>query len=220
MKKVIIVGGGVGGTIIANLLARKFRKDEVQVTLISDSKKHVYLPGCLRIIFGGTSPSSLERDERTLLSKRVNFVLAEAKRINLNERTVEIKDDKAYEYDFLVVATGARYVPSEIPGYSSAALHFYDVQNAQKLAYELSTFKRGRIVIGIASVPYRCPPAPLEFAFLLDEYLRRRGYREKVEIEYLSPVDGVFMIKSVEPVFARLLEERGISYRTFLIRNR
>ncbi|MCL4518331.1 MAG: NAD(P)/FAD-dependent oxidoreductase, partial [Thaumarchaeota archaeon] len=213
MKNVIILGGGVGGTIVANALAKRFDTTEVQVTLISDSSKHVYLPGLISIAMGHDGPESIARSEKSLLSSKVHFLDCGAEKIEAKENRV-FAGGSYRDYDYLIVATGSRLVPDEIPGYSEAALHFYSVEGALRLREKLSNFTGGKLVIGVASVPYRCPPAPLEFTFLIDEYFTRKGIRDKVDIEYLYPINGVFPIRDVEPMLAKLLEERKVTART------
>lgn len=213
MKNVIILGGGVGGTIVANALAKRFTTSEVQVTLISDSSKHVYLPGLISIALGHDSPESIARSERSLLSSKVRFLDCGAQKIEANKNRV-LAGGSYYNYDYLVIATGSRLVPDEIPGYAEAADHFYSLEGALKLREKLANFVGGKIVVGVASVPYRCPPAPLEFTFLLKEYFARRGVGDKVEIEYLYPINGVFPIRDIEPMLAQLLEERQVKVTT------
>lgn len=214
MKKAVVVGGGVGGTIVANALARRFDRDEVEITVISESSKHLYLPGLISVAMGQHDPDWVSKDERSLLSGKIRFIQSPAERILPKESQVLVEGN-SYNYDYLVIATGSRLVPEDVPGYSTGALHFYDVDGALKVRDAVSSFTGGTIVVGVASVPYKCPPAPLEFTYLLDEYFRRKGIREKVTIEYLYPINGVFPIRTVEPMLAKILEERNVTVRTF-----
>ncbi len=214
MRELVIVGGGVGGTIVANSMAKRFDPEEVRITVISESSKHVYLPGLISVAMGQQNPESVSKDEKSLLSKKIRFIQSPARRIDASKHRV-LADGAYYDYDYLVIATGSRLVPEEVPGYNETALHFYDVDGALKVRDAISSFKGGRIVVGVASVPYKCPPAPLEFAFLLDEYFSRRCIRDKVKIEYVYPINGVFPIRTIEPMLAKMLEERGVAVRTF-----
>lgn len=214
MKKLVVVGGGVGGTIVANTIAKRFSEEQVKVTIISESSKHLYLPGLISVAMGQTRPESVSKSEESLLSKKIRFVQRPAKKIEPKENRVLV-DDSYFDYDYLVIATGSRLVPDEVPGYSEAALHFYDVDGALKVRDAISHFDGGTILVGVASVPYKCPPAPLEFTYLLDEYFTKKGIREKVTIEYLYPINGVFPIRTVEPMLATMLKERNVSVRTF-----
>ncbi len=69
--------------------------------------------------------------------------------------------------------------------------------------------------MGVGSVPYKCPPAPLEFTFLVEEYFKKKGMRNVVDIQYFYPINGVFTIAAVEPMLAKLLDERKIPYHVF-----
>jgi sulfide:quinone oxidoreductase len=214
-KNVLIVGGGVGGTIVANALAGSLNEGDSQIVLISDTAKHVYQPSYISVALGHEKPDSIIHEEQNLLNNRIKFVNEKVTRIDVKSRSVTSQSGTQFSYDYLVVAAGARYNPSEIPGFEKAAHHFYDVQHSLKLREALSEFTGGKILIGVGSVPYKCPPAPLEFAFLVEEYFKQRGMRNVVEIEYFYPINGVFTIASVEPMLAKLLGERKIPYHVF-----
>ncbi len=213
--RIVILGGGVGGTLVANLLARQLSRRQAQITLIDKIGLHVYQPGWLYVPFGGAPPEHFERPERSLLSRRVNLVVGDAQCIDREARRVQLADGSSYPFDSLVVATGAVLAPEAVPGYAAAAHHFYDASAALRLHAALREFRGGRIVIGVADIPYKCPPAPLEFTFLLDDHLRQRGLREQSEITYLSPINRVFTIESVANFVAPMLEERGIETELF-----
>jgi len=213
--RVVILGGGVGGTLVANLLARKLPRGQVQITLVDKTGQHVYQPGWLYLPFGEMQPEQLVRSERSLLSKRVELCIAGAERIDPAAQTVALDSGEAIPYDTLVVATGARLAPETLPGYAESAHHFYTTEAALKLQEALRHFKGGKVVIGVADLPYKCPPAPLEFAFLLEAYLARHGRRAATELTYLSPIGRAFTIETVSEFVTPLLEERGIALQTF-----
>jgi sulfide:quinone oxidoreductase len=215
VKQIVVLGGGVGGTLVANLLASQLTRKQAQITLIDRTGKHIYQPGWLYVPFGGPPPERWERSERSLLRRAVDLIVGDAVRIDPHERYVEMADGAQVPFDYLVIATGARLEPSAVPGYSEGAHHFYSAEAALRLHAALREFTGGRIVIGVADIPYKCPPAPLEFTFLLEDELRKRGLREKTEITYLSPIGRVFTIESVSQFVTPLMEERGIQYELF-----
>jgi sulfide:quinone oxidoreductase len=215
MKRVVIIGGGVGGTIVANAVSGSTNHDQAEITLISDSTKHIYQPSYISVALGHEKPDTIIHEEQNLLSDRIKFVNEKAAKIDPKNRKVVTESGGEYSYDLLVVAAGARYNPDEIAGYEKAAHHFYDVQHSIKLREALAQFTGGKILIGVGSVPYKCPPAPLEFAFLVEEYFKKKGMRNVVNLEYFYPINGVFTIAAVEPMLAKLLEERKIPYHVF-----
>jgi len=214
-QRIVILGGGVGGTLLANVLTRKLKAKEAEITVIDGTGKHVYQPGWLYIPFGEENPANLIRSERSLLAKRVKLVVGDAQKIDPARKAVLLSDGTAVDYDTLVVATGSRIAENEVPGYAEGAYHFYSEAGAIKLRNALENFQGGKLVIGVADIPYKCPPAPLEFAFKVEEYLRHRGLRDKTEITYLSPINRVFTIESVSEFVTPMLEERGIKYEVF-----
>ncbi len=233
-QHILIVGGGVGGTIVANLLARSLHRDEAEITLIDSTGKHAYMPGWLYMPFNHISADSdqLIRPERGLLNHHVNLVTGEVQKIDTQNRELRVRhsagldqiigtggaSEAVYPYDYLVLATGARLEPSDLPGLVEGEgkwHHFYSTEGSLRLREALHSFEGGRIVITVGGIPYRCPPAPLEFTFLLDEWLRKQGLREKTEMHYLYPLPRVFPIETVAEVATPLLEERNVNYTIF-----
>lgn len=231
-KHILILGGGVGGTITANLLAHALAPQEAEVTLISASENHEYMPAWLYIPFEGVD-ISCSRSESSLLDPRVKFIVGMATHIDTKQKEVIVEPPldadiignmggakrATFTYDYLVLATGARLYLEDLPGLSESRgkwHDFYHYEGVLRLYQALQEFQKGRIVVAIGGVPYRCPPAPLEFVFLLDEWLTKRGIRDQVEIEYLYPLPRVFPIETVADLVTPLLEERKIQYQTFV----
>ena len=219
MKRVLILGGGVGGTLSANLISRKLKKQidsgEVDVTVVDSTGQHVYQPGFMYIAMGGESAQKLQRPERRLLDERVNLTVASATGIDLDASTVELDNGDRLHYDQLVLATGSRILPERLDHFVEEAHHFYSAAAALKLRKALDAFTGGTIVVGIAGMPYKCPPAPLEVSFLIESELRDRGLREKTTMHYCSPIGRAFTIESVSEMVTPILAEKGIELHTF-----
>lgn len=211
-RNIVVIGGGVGGTMVANLLAHKLTRKQAHITLIDRTGRHSFQPGWLYVPFGGRPPERLERAERRLLNRAVHFVVGETTLINRELRVVELADGSSYPFDDLVVATGACLDLDAIPGYTAGAHHFYHPDAALKLHLALRAFTGGRIVVGAIETPFKCPPAPIEFTFLLDDYLRQRAIRAQTTLTYLSPFSHIFNFMNVGEFLAPLFDERGISY--------
>lgn len=212
VKRVVVLGGGVGGTVVANVVAKKAK--DADVTVVDKTGKHVYQPGFVYLAFDHMKPKKLVRDERKLLRRRVKLVIDEAVRVDATKKEVHLKSGRILPYDYLVIATGSRLAPEEIPG-AETAHHFYSAEAALKLRKALREFPGGRIVIAIGGVPYKCPPAPAESACLLDYYFTRRKMRDKVDIHYLSPLGRVFPLETVSPRVQEVFDAKGVRYTTF-----
>ncbi|HZK73296.1 MAG TPA: FAD-dependent oxidoreductase [Clostridia bacterium] len=211
--EVVIVGGGVGGTIVANLVAKK-SSGSAHVTVVDTSGIHVYQPGFLYVAVGKEQPSALQRAERSLLRDDVSLVVDRALRVDTVARTVQLESGRTLRYDQLVLATGSRTVMDEVPG-AKDAHDFYTMDGAVRLFEALKRFEGGTIVIGVAGIPYKCPPAPVEFVFLLDDYLRARGIRDRSQIKLLSPLNRAFTIEATSKLVQPILAERGIELTGF-----
>jgi sulfide:quinone oxidoreductase len=219
MERILILGGGVGGTIVANLVSRKLRhqidRGEASVTVVDQLGNHVYQPGFMYITFGHEKAEKLERPERSLLDERVKLVVGEVSRIDETKKTVALASGELLGYEQLVLATGSRIVPEDIKYFDQEAHHFYTAEAARKLRQALDAFVGGQIVIGIAGMPYKCPPAPLEVSFLIEAELRQRGLRDKSHVHFCSPIGRAFTIESVSDMATPVLEEKGIELHTF-----
>jgi sulfide:quinone oxidoreductase len=219
MQRILILGGGVGGTLTANLLVRKLRRridrGEVEIMVVDATGEHTYQPGFMYIAMGGEKAANLHRPERGLLDKRVTLIVGEVERVDPIERTVTLKDGLPLGYDQLVLATGSRIVPESIEHFDTEAHHFYTAEAAGRLRAALDRFDGGRVVIGIAGMPYKCPPAPLEVAFLLEAELRERGMRGRTSLDFCSPIGRAFTIESVSEMATPILEAKHIELHTF-----
>ncbi|MFI5282962.1 MAG: NAD(P)/FAD-dependent oxidoreductase [Candidatus Dormibacterales bacterium] len=212
-SEVLILGGGVGGTIAANLIAKQTGA-KAHVTVLDTTGIHVYQPGFLYVAIGQEQSRSLQRAEAQLLRPDISLVVDRAIRVDATAKSVSLESGRVMPYDQLLLATGSRTVMEEVTG-GAGAHTFYTMLGAERLYQALSAFQRGTIVIGVAGIPYKCPPAPVEFAFLLDDYLRSRGIREQSEIKLLSPLNRAFTIEATSKLVQPILAERGVELTGF-----
>ena len=216
--RIVVLGGGVGGTLVANLLARQLKaqiaRSEATISLVDTTGRHVYQPGFMYLAVEGGDPAKLERSERSLLDKRIGLVQAEIGRVDEARSVVVLTDGRELPYDQLVIATGSRIVPEALPGFE-AAHHFYTAEAALRLRTALDAFSGGKLVVAIGGMPYKCPPAPLEVTMLIEAELRRRGLREATELSYHSPIGRAFTIETVSDMVTPILAQKGIILETF-----
>ncbi|MCC6751076.1 MAG: NAD(P)/FAD-dependent oxidoreductase [Deltaproteobacteria bacterium] len=208
-KNGVVGGGGTGGTLAANLLSRKLN-GSAQVTLVDPSGRHVYQPGFLYLMLGQLQAQALSRPERQLLRSDVRLLVDGAERIDPDARTVALASGETLAYDALVLAAGARLSTDEIPGFDQGVDHFYSADAATRLWERLQAFHGGTLVVGVGGVPFKCPVAPLEALFLVDDYLRRRGLRGKTELHYVTPMPHIFHLEAVTPMLEELVRDRGV----------
>ena len=215
--KILIVGGGMGGTILANNLARRLsgelKSGKASITMLSASDKHMYQPGLLYVAVGKMSPDELYRDQVSLLESSITFRVDPVTKFDLANNNVTTESGKQYDYDIIVVATGSRAHAEGTPGLAENALQFYTEADAVNMYKNLQKFEGGKVVIAVG-VPHKCPMAPLEITFMLADYFRERGISEKVQMHYTYPIGRVHSLEPVakwaQPEFDRL----GITYET------
>ena len=212
--RIVVLGGGVGGTLAANLLARHLGHD-AHVTVIDPTGMHVYQPGFLYAALGKANGRWLARDERTLLRKDVDLVVEAATLVEPAQGLVRLAHGGSLAWDYLVLATGARLVGETVPGLIEGAHEFYSLEGALRLREALRRFGGGRVLVGVAGIPYKCPPAPVEFTLMLDQYLRQGGVRDRSQVTLLSPLNRAFTIESASKLVQPIMERRGIGLETF-----
>ncbi|MEM4574114.1 MAG: FAD/NAD(P)-binding oxidoreductase [Candidatus Caldarchaeum sp.] len=219
LQQIVIVGGGTGGTLAANLLASKLRKEirsgKASVTLVSESPRHVFQPANLEVAFHGARPEKYVRKQNTLLNRSINFLNEKVEKINIADRMLMTSGNEL-RYDYLILATGSIADPSLIPGLAEASLNFHVSPWESALIWDaLNRFEGGKVVLVIAGVPHKCPPAPTEAMFLLDDYFRKRGMRDKVELTFLTPYPHAYPAKTIAEIVQPLMEKRGINIVPF-----
>ncbi|HXQ59264.1 MAG TPA: FAD/NAD(P)-binding oxidoreductase [Acidimicrobiales bacterium] len=216
--RIVVLGAGTGGTLAANRL-RRVLDDDVQIVVVDQDDSHVYQPGLLFVPFGLTHLDEIIRPRQRQLHRGIGYRQTAVDRVDLDTERVWLADGTALEYDVLVVATGSTLVPEETegltgPGWMEKVFTFYTPEGAGRLRDALDWFDGGRLVVDVVDMPIKCPVAPLEFCFLADWYLRERGIRDRVELTYVTPLDGAFTKPVASATLAGLLEEKGVELVT------
>ncbi len=215
MKKIVILGAGTAGTIMANKLAGTLNRDEWQITIVDRDETHHYQPGYLFVPFGIYRPGDIVKPRRDYLPRGAEMVLGGIDVIEPAQNRVRLVDGRVLGYDFLVIATGAHPVPAQTEGLLGDAWHktiydFYTLEGAAALARHFQHWEGGRVVINVVEMPIKCPVAPLEFAFLADWFFTEAGLRSKVEIEYVTPLSGAFTKPKASALLGDFLDRKRI----------
>jgi sulfide:quinone oxidoreductase len=217
--RIVILGAGTGGTLVANRLHRLYGETEAHVTVVDQDDRHVYQPGLLFVPFGEAKVDELVRSRSEQLHDGIEFRAIGVDRVETGEHAVHLADGSRLDYDVLVVATGSRLAPEETPGltgpgWMERVFTFYTPEGAAALGAALSLFEGGRVVVNVVDLPIKCPVAPLELCFLADAYFHERGIRDRVQLTYVTPLDGAFTKPIASAALGRLLEEKGIEVVT------
>jgi sulfide:quinone oxidoreductase len=219
MRRIVVLGGGTGGTLIANRLQRLVGPSSAEIVVVDSNDEHVYQPGLLFVRLGRARPHGLTRPRHRQLRSGIAFRRAAVDCVDLEQNEVRLADGTSLDYDILVVATGARLIPEETegltgPGWMEKVFTFYSLDGAVALRSALSRFDGGRIVVGVVDMPIKCPVAPLEFSFLADWYFRQRKIRDRVELTFVTPLDGAFTKAVCNRELSGLLKDKGVNLVT------
>ncbi len=209
--RIVVLGAGFAGLELTTRLSDEFR-DDVEIVLIDQSDAFVFGFSKLDVMFGRAVPEEVRHPYADIVKPGVRFVQTAIRSIDPGSRTVQT-DAGAFEADVLVVALGADLDPAATPGLQEGGHEFYTVAGGFAAREVLERFNGGRVIIGVLSTPYKCPPAPSETALLLHEQLVARGLRERSEIALV--IDFGRPIPPSPAASAALLEvfaERGIEW--------
>ena len=220
MKRIVILGAGTAGTIMANRLAKIYRREladgSLWITVVDQDERHVYQPGLLFLPFGGYTTEQIAKPRRPLIARTVQYIQAGIDRVDSDRDVVFLEGGTPLSYDALIIATGTRIAPDETEGmlgdgWRSKVFDFYTLEGASALRDALARFTGGRLAINVVDMPIKCPVAPLEFAFLADAYFTERGIRDKVDISYVTPLDAAFTKPTSAQTLTHLLADKNIA---------
>ena len=217
--KICVVGGGSGGTIVANRLAEKLRLElesgEAEIIVLNDKPEQIYKPATLYMAFGRSELSEVKRPVEDLLDPRVDFRQKKAVSIDPESKQLGLESGETCNYDYAVLTTGSKLDMSGVPGLEEAGHHFYGPDGSEELREELANFESGHLVVSVMGVPHMCPVAPMEFSFLADDWFRTRGLRDEVKITYTYPLNDIFGLDPIADWARPLMKERDINIETF-----
>jgi sulfide:quinone oxidoreductase len=218
-ERIVIVGGGTGGTVLANRLTDRLDVEldhgDVEIVLVNDGEKQYYKPTYLYVPFGKKDVSEAAKPIEDLLPRRVDFRVGRVERVDTDSKRLQLADGNGLSYDHLVLATGANLALEEVPGLKEGGHYFYDPDGAERLQDELAEFREGHLVLSVIGVPHMCPAAPIEFVLMVDDWLAKRGLREDVELTYTYPIQRAHGMQSIADWVTPIFEERGVNLETF-----
>jgi len=211
-KTIIVLGGGIGGVVAASRLRKKLPRHH-RVVLIEREDAHLFQPSLLWLMLGWRRPGQIQRPIARLARRGIEIMRGTVERLDPARRAVTV-DGREITGDYVVVALGAELVPDAVPGLAGTGHNLYTLAGAGSLSAARTSFTRGKVVILITGMPFKCPAAPYEAALLLDADWRRRGIRDRVTIDIYTPEPGPMPVAGPEVSMQvrQMIEARGIGY--------
>lgn len=215
MKRLLILGAGTAGTMMANHLHHHLDAHEWEIDVIDEREEHYYQPGYLFLPFDIYEPEDIIKPIKDFIPRGVNLINEKIDRIVPEEQYVAMENGDRLRYDLLIIATGAKIAPEETEGMLGDGWHrdvfdFYTFEGALALRNKLREWEGGKLVVHITEMPIKCPVAPLEFAFLADSYFKNKKMRDKVDITFVTPLSGAFTKPKATHALQHLLDEKNI----------
>ncbi len=189
MKKILILGGGFGGLVVAERLS-EFFNGEHQITLVSPNRKFTFYPALVRLAFGQLEEDEITFDiEKKLHKLDVKFIEGEVLHLKPQYHRVQIAGKEFngdISYDYLVIAMGRRLATEKMAGYFDHAHHILGVKAAEKFGNAIEEFKQGNIVVGLS--PNSHLPVPVcETAFSLAKKFYPDSPTKPINISVVFP---------------------------------
>ena len=209
-KHVVILGAGFGGLELATRLSET-SADAVRVTLIDRNDSFFFGFSKLEVMLGRQSADEIRLPYRDVVKDGVEFRQETVTGVDPAARRVTT-DAGSYDADFVVVALGADYDFAATPGFEEGGHEYYSLAGAERLRDALADFKGGKVLVSILGQPFKCPPAPFEGSFMLDEHFKQQGIRDAVEMATTFPMGRpVPVTGEVSQMFREGLAARGTS---------
>ncbi|MFC6236749.1 NAD(P)/FAD-dependent oxidoreductase [Longivirga aurantiaca] len=210
--QILILGAGFGGLELASRLSEELG-DAVDVVLVDKGDGFVFGFSKLDVMFGRVSPEHVVHRFADIAKPGVTFVQAEVTGIDPVARRVTTTVGELVG-DVLVVALGADLHPELTPGLLEGGHEFYTVAGAFAVADVLRTFEGGRVVVGVTSTPFKCPPAPSETTLMVHDLLEARGLLEVSSVELVLPLPvPIPPSPQASTTILETFAERGIAFR-------
>jgi hypothetical protein len=208
----VVLGGGTGGLVAARELERRVPAGH-RVVLVDRSAEHVYQPSLLWQMVGERREEQFRRPLSRLQRKGIEFRQAEVEELDLDNKIVRTSAGEI-DYDALVVSLGARLAPETVPGFEQISCNLYTPEGCAQIHAALEDISEGTIGISITAMPFKCPAAPYEAAFLAESFVRRKGIRGKVEIHLVTREHAPMPVApaAIGDSIADMLAARGIHY--------
>jgi len=215
MKRLLILGGGTAGTMMANKLRKALDQDDWEISVVDKHKTHYYQPGFLFIPFGIYSKQDVQKPKSDFFPAGVKVIFSDIDRVDAENNKVFLQGGRVLQYDFLIIATGAQTNIDETQGlndrlWNKSIFDFYTIGGAVALQNFFKTWEGGKLVLAISEIPFKCPVAPIEFICLAEAYFTKKGIRDKVELIFVTPMSGVFTKPIATKMLSELLSEKNI----------
>ena len=219
MRKLLILGAGTAGTMMANKMDQHLSKDEWRITIVDQEETHIYQPGLLFIPFDIYTRNDVIKAKRDYIPKDVELVMSGIDVIEPENNRVKLTNNQVLSYDYLIIATGTRTQPDETEGLAGDGWYknifdFYTLRGACELQKFLRHWEGGRLVLNIVEMPIKCPVAPLEFLFLADWYFTEKGIRDKVDLTFVTPLPGAFTKPKAAAILGDFMDKKNINLMT------
>ncbi len=182
----VILGGGFAGLTLAVELDSLAASGQSDVALVERMPAFQIGFAMEWVLAGRRSRDEGARPYSALRARHVRFVQDEVVAVDAPGQVVQTRAARL-PYDHLVIALGAELAPELVPGLAEASYNLCDMTSVQQLTAAVGRVESGTVVILVAALPFKCPPAPYEYAFLIDDALRRRKVRDRIRVIVATP---------------------------------
>lgn len=214
--QVVVIGGGTGGLTIAARLCNLSAPPSVAI--IEPSEKHYYQPLWTLVGGGVFTREETERDEADYIPLGATWVKDAVATFAPDENYVVTAGGKKIYYDYLVVAAGIKLLWDGIKGLKESVgkngvCSNYSYETVNSTWESLRNFKGGTAIFTMPDAPIKCGGAPQKIAYLVEDYLRKNGLRDKSTVIFASAKAGIFGVEKYKVALEKVIARKEMETR-------
>ena len=221
---VVVVGGGSAGLTVASQLCNKPNAPEIAI--VDPAEKHYYQPLWTLIGAGVFPKEESQRDQADFIPTGAEWIKEYVTAFDPDHNSIQLENGEQITYDVLVVAAGIQIDWDKIPGLKdsvgkpgSGVCSNYDYKTVDSTFENIKNLKRGTALFTHPSTPIKCGGAPLKITFLADDYWKKNGVRDQINIEFIKGGPGIFAVKKYADSLTKVSDRKNIhrTWKTNLI---
>jgi sulfide:quinone oxidoreductase len=211
--KILIIGGGTAGIMVASQLRKK---DVKSIAIIEPSEKHYYQPAWTLVGAGTYDYKKTARPMKSLIPNGVNWIKDFVENVSPKKNEITTKDGNKYTYDYLVVSPGLVYDFSLVEGLKEAfemGVVCSNYTDPEETWNQIKQFKGGTALFTQPTTPIKCGGAPQKIMYLAENHFKKTGVKSSTNIVFATSGGVIFGVKEIAKTLMNVVDRKDINLR-------